>query len=261
MKRFLISFHNKAVRFYLILLLILAWQIVPSIGLADPTFLPPFTAVLADGAQLGIVKIIVYICISLKRVIIGFAAATVLALPLGFILSGGVPHIAEVLRPLFSFLQQIPPYILFPVLLLIFGPGENGIYIVIFWSVFFPVLFNTMQGVNDLDAKLVKAARTMDCSNFQVFYKVVLPATFPCLMSGIRSGLTWAFLMLIGAEGMGADSGLGWMISNAQKLGWIPRIYLGALIICIVGFALNYGLGIIERIFVDWKQVEKYDML
>jgi NitT/TauT family transport system permease protein len=186
-------------------------------------------------------------------VIIGFSVSAALALPLGFILTGGLPRVSAFLRPLFAFLQQIPPYILFPVFLLIFGPGENGIYLVIFWSVFFPILFTTMQGVREIDAKLISAARALNCNGFTVFYKVVLPATFPSLMRGVRSGLSMAFLMLIGAESMGADSGIGWMINNAQKLGWIPRIYLGALIVCIVGFALNYGLGVIERVFVDWK--------
>ncbi|MDR0936574.1 MAG: ABC transporter permease [Oscillospiraceae bacterium] len=259
MKRFLLAANNKAIRFYMIIAFILLWQFAPDLGLTNPTFVPPFTQVLADGAELGLTKILVHICISMKRVIIGFAVSAVIALPLGFILNGGLPKVSAFLRPLFAFLQQIPPYILYPVFLLVFGPGENGIYLVIFWSVFFPILFTTQQGVSEIDAKLIRASKAMNCNGARIFLKVVLPATFPSLMRGIRSGLSMAFLMLIGAESMGADSGIGWMINNAQKLGWITRIYLGALIVCVIGFALNYGLGVIEKVFVDWKPVAELE--
>jgi NitT/TauT family transport system permease protein len=259
MKKLAKAINNRLMGVYLIILFIVLWQVAPILGLTNATFVPPFSTVVADGVNLGIVKILIHICISLKRVIIGFSVSAVIALPLGFILGGGIPKIASVLRSLIAFLQQIPPYILYPVFLLIFGPGENGIYLVIFWSVFFPVLNTSIQGISEIDPALVKAARAMNCNGLQVFFNVVLPATFPSLMRAIRSGLSMAFLMLIGAESMGSDSGIGWMINNAQKLGWISRVYLGALIVCVVGFALNYALGVIERVFVDWKPVVKLE--
>jgi NitT/TauT family transport system permease protein len=114
----------------------------------------------------------------------------------------------------------------------------------------------TMQGISDIDPDLIRCARTMGAKGPSVFIKVALPAVFPNVMRGIRTGLTMGFLMLIGAESMGADSGIGWMIHNAQGLGWIPRIYLGALIVCITGFALNAGLGAAERVFTDWKAAD-----
>ncbi len=255
MKKLLLAANSRLVGTYLIIIFILVWQFSHSFGWTNPLYVTPFTAVLEDGAYIGIGKILIHISISLKRVLLGFAISTAAALPLGFILGGGIPKVAQVLKPLFLFLQQIPPYILYPVFMLIIGPGENGILLVIFWSVFWPVLNTTMQGVGDLDAKLVRCARAMSANRFVIFFKVVLPAVFPSLMRGIRSGLTMGFLMLIGAESMGADSGLGWMINNAQRMAWVPRVYLGALIVCIVGFLLNWWLGVIERTFIDWKQL------
>jgi NitT/TauT family transport system permease protein len=240
---------------YLIIAFILIWQFAPDLGWTNPTFVPPFSRVILDGADIGMVKILVHVSISLKRLLIGFAISVALALPAGFVLGGGLPKAAAFIRPLTAFLQQIPPYILYPLFLLIIGPGENGIHLVIFWSVFWPVLMTTIQGVQEMDAKLIRCARAMCAKGWTVFFKVVLPGVFPNLMRGIRSGLTMGFLMLIGSESMGADSGIGWMIHNAQQLGWIPRIYLGALIVCIVGFILNYWLGVVERAFVDWKPV------
>jgi len=255
MIKLLSHIHSKLSGTYLIIIFILVWQFSHNFGWTNPLYVPPFTTVIDDGAYIGISKILIHISISLKRVIVGFAISASIALPLGFVLGGGVPKLAKVLRPLISFLQQIPPYILYPVFMLVIGPGENGIHLVIFWSVFWPVLNTTIQGVGELDAKLIRAARTMSAKGVTVFFKIVLPAVFPNLMRGIRSGLTMGFLMLIGAESMGADSGLGWMINNAQRMAWVPRVYLGALIVCIIGFLLNWWLGVIERTFVDWKQV------
>jgi NitT/TauT family transport system permease protein len=253
MKKFLLAANGKLAGRYLIILFIIAWQLIPSLGWANPTFVPPFSMVVADGADMGIIKIAAHVCISLKRIFTGFFYAAAAALPLGFVLSGGLPKASRFLRPLISFLEQIPPYILYPVFIFLFGPGENSIQLVIFWSVFFPLLITTIAGVQALDERLLRAARAMACSGPRLFFKVVLPGALPSLMGGIRSGFTMAFLMLIGAEGMGADSGIGWLINNSQKLGWIPRVYFGALLACVVGFLLNLGTGAIERVFVDWK--------
>jgi NitT/TauT family transport system permease protein len=255
LKKLLVSINDKLIGTYLIVLFILVWQFASNFGWTNPHYVPPFTTVLADGAFIGAEKIFIHIAISLKRVVVGFTIACLAGLPLGFILGGGIPKVAEVLRPLITFLQQIPPYILYPVFMLIIGPGENGIHLVIFWSVFWPVLNTTTQGMREIDAKLIRCARSMSASGLTVFFKVVMPAVFPNLMRGIRNGLTMGFLMLIGAESMGADSGIGWMINNAQRMAWVPRVYLGALIVCIVGFLLNWWLGVIERTFVDWKPV------
>ncbi|MDR2606712.1 MAG: ABC transporter permease [Oscillospiraceae bacterium] len=254
MKKFLHAANDKLVGTYLIIAFILLWQFSHSFGWTNPLYVPPFTKVVDDAAFIGIGKILIHISISMKRVIVGFAISTAVALPLGFVLGGGVPKLADVLKPLIAFLQQIPPYILYPVFMLIIGPGENGIQLVIYWSVFFPVLNTTLQGVRDIDAALIRSAKAMSANSVTVFIKVVLPAVFPSLMRGVRTGLTMGFLMLIGAESMGADSGLGWMINNAQRMAWVPRVYLGALLVCIIGFLLNWWLGVIERTFVDWKQ-------
>jgi NitT/TauT family transport system permease protein len=245
--------NDKLMGFYLAAAFILAWQFAPALGWTNATFVPPFSDVLLDGAQVGIIKILVHICISMRRVIIGFAISAALALPLGFILGGAAPKAALAIRPLIAFLQQIPPYILYPLFLLLFGPGENGILLVIFWSVFWPLFTTTMQGISSVDPSLVRCARSMGANGIEVFFKTIIPAVFPNIMMGIRTGLTMGFLMLIGAESMGADSGVGWMMHNAQGLGWIPRIYLGALIVCVVGFLLNAGLQAAESVFTDWK--------
>lgn len=254
-KKVLIAINDKLMGFYLIFLVLIIWEIVPRTGLVSSVFVPPFSRVVQAGIDLTLANILLYISISLKRVFVGFALSSILALPVGFILAGAFPKVAGFIRPLTVFLSQIPPFILFPIFVIIIGVGEGGIYTVIFWSSFWPILFTTIAGIQGVDPLLVRCARAMNVNRFQVFYKVLLPGAFPTIMTGIRTGLTMSFFMLIGAESMGADSGLGWLIHNAQSMGFIPRIYLGAILVAGVGLALNYFLEALERNIVDWKEV------
>ncbi|MDF2925382.1 MAG: transporter permease [Paenibacillaceae bacterium] len=249
------SIHNTLAGFYLVFLLLIIWELAPRLGWASDVFVPPFSRVLKTGWELGFINIILYIAISLKRVFFGFILAGVSALPLGFILAGALPWLARFIRPLTLFLSQIPPYILFPIFVIIVGVGEGGIYTVIFWSSFWPVLFTSISGINNVDPLLVRAAKAMNANRVQIFFKIILPGAFPAIMTGIRTGLTMSFFMLIGAESMGADSGLGWLIHNAQSMGFIERIYLGALLVAVVGAVLNYVLEFLEESVVDWKEV------
>ncbi|MDR2131968.1 MAG: ABC transporter permease [Clostridiales Family XIII bacterium] len=253
--RVLSRIHHRIMGLYLFILFLILWQIAPSVGWTNPVLIPSFSTVLAEGAYIGLGNVLVHIAISMKRVFVGFIISTAVALPLGFILSGALPRIAEALNPLMHFLSQVPPFILYPVFLIIVGPGEFGIYAVILWSAFWPILFTTIDGMRGIDARLIQCARSMNAGNFAVFTKVVFPAIFPNLVLGIRSGLTMSFLMMVGAESLGAASGMGFMIRNAQQIGAVARIYLGALLVAIVGFLLNFAAVEVEKTLVTWKEI------
>ncbi|AIQ64554.1 putative aliphatic sulfonates transport permease protein SsuC [compost metagenome] len=252
--KWLLSVHRALLSFYLFFLVIIIWELAPRLGLVSDVFVPPFSRVVKTGVDLGLTNILLYISISLKRVFFGFILATILALPVGFILAGAVPKLAVFLRPLTKFLSSIPPYILFPVFVIIVGVGEGGIYTVIFWSSFWPILFTTIAGIQNVDPLLIRAAKSMNASKVTIFTKVILPGASPTLITGLRTGLTMSFFMLIGSESMGADSGMGWMIHNAQSMGFVERIYLGAIMVAGVGLALNYVLEYLENSILTWRQ-------
>ncbi|MDF2570538.1 MAG: ssuC 8 [Sporomusa sp.] len=256
MKEIITTIHNKLLGFYLYFLVLILWEIAPRLGWTSDVFLPPLSRVIQTAFDLGLANVLIYISISLKRVFTGFFLATLLALPLGFILAGGLPWLARFLRPLTIFLSSIPPFILFPIFVIIVGVGEGGIYTVIFWSSFWPILFTTIVGIQNVDTLLIRAGRAMNANKLELFYKVVLPGAMPTIISGIRTGLTMSFFMLIGAESMGADSGLGWMIHNAESMGFVERIYLGAILVAGVGFVLNYALETLESIVLYWQERE-----
>ncbi|MBW4082977.1 ABC transporter permease [Paenibacillus sp. S150] len=248
------SVHRSLLSFYLFFLVLVIWETAPRLGLVSDVFVPPFSRIVQAGVDLGLTNILLYISISLKRVFVGFFLATLLALPAGFILAGAFPKLAVFLQPLTRFLASIPPFILFPVFVIIIGIGEGGIYTVIFWSSFWPILFTTIAGIQNVDPLLIRSAQSMNAGKLRIFAKVILPGASPTLITGLRTGLTMSFFMLIGSESMGADSGMGWMIHNAQSMGFVERIYLGAIMVAGVGLVLNYVLEYLESSVLYWRQ-------
>ncbi|MDR1908856.1 MAG: ABC transporter permease [Spirochaetaceae bacterium] len=253
------ALNNRLMNIYLLVLFIILWQLAPSLGWVNPVFIPAFSTILGEAAEITPPVVLLHVGYSLRRVLTGMLFCIAAALPLGFILGGALPRVAVVLRALMNFLSQIPPYILYAVIAIVAGPGEQAITFVIVWSAFWPVLFTTIQGVSEIDPRLIRCARSMNAGNILVFRKVVLPAVFPNLMRGLRQGMTMGFLMLIGAESMGAQSGIGWLIHNAQVMGYVNRVYLGALLSALIGFLLNFVMGFIEKKLVVWKEVPEHE--
>ncbi|MDR3137224.1 MAG: ABC transporter permease [Coriobacteriales bacterium] len=256
MQRFrsLLSIINQRARAaWLIIAFFAFWQLAPSIGLANPVYLPPLSRVLEEAVTVGFGQLAHDVLISVWRIILGFFIAIVAAIPLGFVLAGAFRWVSELLAPLMTFLSQIPPFILFPVFIIILGVGETGILAVIIWSVFWPTLFSTIAGSHHIDPLYVKSARSMGADRLSIFIDVIIPSALPQIMTGMRNGLTLCFMMLIGAETMGASSGMGWEINMAQRMAVIPRIYLMALIVAVVGLLINYLFEWLEQTIVVWR--------
>ncbi|MDR2616085.1 MAG: ABC transporter permease [Oscillospiraceae bacterium] len=254
MKRFLITANKKLKGFYVLIAVLVLWQTAPRAGWVNPIYVPSITTIITQS-ELTPAMALKHIIVSLRRMVVGFSICTVIALPLAFILGGAIPALANVLRLLLQFLSQIPPYILYPVLALFAGIGEKSVVMIVFWAGLWPLLFTTIQGVQDINPRLISAARAMNANSALIFFKVIVPATFPNIMRGIRLGLNNSFLILIGAENIGGKEGLGWLIGNANKLGKINRVYFGAFLVVILGIALNFGIQKLENRVTGWKRL------
>ncbi len=251
----LYSINNKLLSIYIIIAFFVLWEIAPNIGWANPHFVPPFSAIVNEARKLTFLQLFVEASVSLKRISIGFTIAALLALPVGFILGGAFPRLENFLKSLLKFLSQIPPFILFPVFVVVFGIGEKGIYTVILWAAFWPIMFTTITGVQSVEPLLIKSARSMGADKLTIFFKIIIPGALSSILTGMRSGMTMSFMMLIGAETLGADSGLGWLIHNAQSMGFIPRIYLAAILIAVLGLGVNYIFQWLEENIIIWREV------
>lgn len=237
-----------------VLLLTLLWEIGPRLHWVDAQFLPPFSEVIMTlGHLLMEGNLLTHTLVSLWRALTGLLLAAVFAVPLGFVIGGWFPQSIPYLNPLFRIWSQVNPFSLLPVFILFFGIGEQAKLVVVAWICFWPLFYNTITGVQNLDSVLVKTAHSMGVSPYQLFSKVLLPGAMPQIFTGFRLGAELAFFMLIAAEMVGAHAGLGWMLHNAAMLNLVPRIYASGLLIVLLGVFVHQVLLTLERGLLTWQ--------
>jgi NitT/TauT family transport system permease protein len=236
-----------------LILLMAVWQFLPEWGVVDKTFVPPFSEVvsawwhlLKDGTLWYDAKA------SLVRALGGFAIAVAIGVPLGLLI-GWYRLAAEVLNPVLELFRNTAALSLLPVFILIMGIGESSKIAFVAYACVWPVLLNTISGVESVDPLLVKSARSLGLGSFRTFQKVVLPAAVPTIFTGIRLAGSFSLLVLIAAELVGANSGLGFLITYSQQNFAIPNMYAAIITISMIGIVLNQLLLLLERHFSTWK--------
>jgi NitT/TauT family transport system permease protein len=233
---------------------LLAWEVAPRLHLINRTFLPPFSEVIIRGVQFAAEgKLLPQILVSLERAAGGFALGVITAVPLGVLL-GWYRPLERILNPLLQLLRQTNPVSLFPVFIMFFGIGYLTNIAIIYWVVVWPILLGTVNGVTYVDPALVKYARSVGLSPAQMFVKVVFPSAVPSIITGMRLAATYSFLMLVISEMVGASSGLGYLIVNAQYLMSIHLLYVGVIVLALLGILSNWLLVLLERRLTSWKQ-------
>ncbi len=193
---------------------------------------------------------------SLMRVGIGFAIALVLAVPIGFLM-GWYRWAQGLLEPWIQFFRTVPPIALIPMVVIIFGIGESAKIFVIWTAAFLTIVISVYQGVKNVDTTLLKAARVLGANDFNLFWDVVIPASFPYILVGIRLGLASAWSTLVAAELIASQHGLGSMIEQAGLYYQVSVIVMGIFIIGIIGFLMDRGVLWMERRLTRWQETLK----
>lgn len=246
------SFTHKWIAIIVFLIL---WQILPPLGVVNEIFIPTPTTIALSGWEMILSgSLIVDISVSLSRVITGFLLALAVALPLGFILGGFFKNFEKALDPLLQVFGQANPFTLFPVFIVFLGIGELSKVAIIFWVTQWPILFNTVTGIKNVDPVLVKVGRATGLGKLDIFKKILLPASLPTVFTGIRMGAVFAFFMLIGAEMIGATSGLGFLIMQSQMTMNIPAMWVGIVTVAIFGVIFLNVISAIENRLTKWKE-------
>ena len=190
---------------------------------------------------------------SLYRVVVGFLAGTLLALPLG-LLMGASERIYRLFNPLIQVLRPIPPIAFIPLSILWFGLGNPPAIFLIVLGAFFPVLMNTIAGVRNVDGIYIRAARSLGVSRSTMFLRVILPAATPYILTGARVGMGTAFIVVIVAEMIAVNNGLGYRILEAREFFWSDKIIAGMLSIGLIGLAIDFGMNSLNNHLLKWHR-------
>jgi sulfonate transport system permease protein len=236
---------------------LLFWQVAATQGWINPTIFPPLDTIIAalwnsltSGAYLD------DIAISLQRSGLAYGAAILFGIPLGLFM-GQIKPVEQALDPILQFFRQTSALALYPVFILLLGLGEASKVFVIFWATLFPILLATIGGVKEVDRKLVEMAQTFGAARLTIFRRIILPAAVPAIFVGLRLSATTALLLLIAAEMIGANKGLGFQVMNAQYNFQIPQMFAAIILLALLGLAANALLVALQRRLCRWSELSR----
>ena len=188
-----------------------------------------------------------YIGDSLRRVAMGYLLAAVVGIPAGLAL-GWYPAASQVVNPLIQMMRPISPIAWIPISILLFGVGDLASVFLIFLGSFFPIVVSAMNGVRNVPSMYRRAGRNFGLSPFNLLRQVVLPAALPQMLVGLRIALGIAWLVVVAAEMIAAESGLGYLVIDARNSGKRYDLVVAAMImIGLIGLALDFMVRMAER--------------
>jgi taurine transport system permease protein len=251
---------SAAVAFFAPFAVLLAlWAVLVPYFDVNPRIFPHLSAVIQagwdsmlDGSLLN------HIWASLVRVIVGTVLALLLSIPLG-IAMGVSPFVSAFLTPLFRFFSVLAGIAWIPIATLWFGYGFGAITFVIFNAVFFIVTYNTLLGVSTIPRQVRNAAASLGAGKWSMLTEVLLPGALPNIVTGIRTGLGFAWRGLIAAEMIATNAGLGYMLFVARDFYKTEVIVLGMVVIGILWLLLDrLVLAPLERATIErWGLVQR----
>lgn len=228
-----------------VIILIIIWEIFAQIG-NSPLF-PPFSDVIKEFYNLIIVRKILFYHFSatLIRILIGFCLGSIFGLAMGVFL--GCNKLAEkTMSPIIAILYPIPALGWLPLLMLWVGINEALPIIIIFISSFFPIAYNTITGVKNIDKRYIRAAKTLGATNKQILVKIILPLAIPNIFTGLRlqSGMAWR--VVIAAEMVAISSGIGVLMLQGESLIRVDIIIVSLMMLSIM-------CVLFEKIFIYFE--------
>jgi ABC-type nitrate/sulfonate/bicarbonate transport system permease component len=190
---------------------------------------------------------------SLARMGAGYGIAIVVGITLGMVL-GLVPLAARALGPPLEFVRAVPPPVLIPVAILVFGIGNSMKVFVIVAGCIWPILLNTIDGVRGVEPTMLDMSRSYGVSRIRSWTQVLLPAALPQVFSGLRAALSIALILMVISEMVASTNGIGFQVLDAQRTFAIPAMWSGIILLGVLGYSLNGLLMLAERRILRWHR-------
>jgi sulfonate transport system permease protein len=235
------------------LLIIVYWKVASDKGiintniLASPADVREIFVKMSDNG-----KYLKNVSASLTRVFEGYLIGAALGLLIGTLI-GLYKNINRALVAVIGILRPIPPIALIPIFILWLGIGETSKITVIAIGSFWPVLLNTIQGIQEADTKLLELANVFGKSKTVIFFKIILPSAVPAIFTGLRLGISQAWTCVVTAEMIAASAGVGFMIQYARELARPDMLLLGIITIGVIGVVIDLVMIFLQKKIVYWK--------
>jgi NitT/TauT family transport system permease protein len=234
------------------ILILLLWELVVRAQLLDGRIVPApsmifdtFKTLVASGELLR------HVTVSLTRVFVGLVLGAVPGLVVGTLM-GLSPMIRAVLSPIIASLYPIPKIAIFPLVMVVFGIGELSKYVLVAIAVFFFMAINSFAGVAHVERIYWDVGRSFHVSKMRSVLTIALPGALPMIVAGLRLSLGVSLLVLVGAEFVGAKSGIGFLVWNSWQVFDVEAMYVGIVVIGAIGWAFFAVMDEFEKRLLPW---------
>ncbi|BDD88628.1 ABC transporter permease [Desulfofustis limnaeus] len=234
------------------LLFIAAWWAVSEMGWMPDWFLPsPIKVVQALYSMTISGELLHHTAMSMYRAMMGYFLAAFVGIALGLLIAWSI-YVEDFFDPIIELLRPLSTFALVPVFFLWFGIGDVSKILIIFKSCFFPIVLNTIAGIKGVDNKLVKAAQSLGANGRQIWLRVLIPAAMPMIITGLRISTAMSMMALVGVEMISSESGLGFLVIDAQRIFETDRMFAGIIVLSLIGFSLDQCARVIQNRVVSW---------
>ncbi len=235
------------------LLLLLAWQLAVSVGFFDRRFVPaPLEIAGTLGSMVVSGELLEHVTISLGRVAAGFVLGAGTGVTVGLTM-GIFRPVRAALTPIVASLFPIPKLAILPILILFFGIGELSKVLVIAIGVFFISVINTVSGVINIDRIYLDVAKNLGVSGRSFYLHVAIPGALPAIITGGKVSMGVALLLIVAAEFVGAESGIGYLIWSSWQNFSLDRMFVGLVTLAAIGYSVTMTLEFLESRVLPWK--------
>jgi ABC-type nitrate/sulfonate/bicarbonate transport system permease component len=236
------------------LVLLALWETCAHVGWVDTRFFPAPSAILRELlAMIASGELWEHVAVSVTRILIGFTLGAIPGIVIGLAM-GLSPIFHAVMQPIVHATFPIPKVAVLPLFILLLGLGEASKYAIIAVSVVYLVLINTNEGVRQINPVHFDVGRSFGASKWMMFLDVALPGALPQILTGLKTSLGVALLVIVAAEFVGAKSGIGYLIWNSWQIFAIEKMYVGLVITALLGFASAAVFNVAERVLVPWRK-------
>lgn len=235
-------------------LIILTWYIGSDCGFLNTAILPSpqmvgesFERMTADGSLWE------HIAASFSRVLRGFAIGAAVGTVLGLLI-GLYFRLNQLFAALIGILRPIPPIAMIPLFIMWLGIDEESKIALVTVGAFWPVLLNTIAGVQSTDPKLIEVAQIFGKSKLSVLKDIIIPSTIPSLFTGLRLSISTAWSCVVAAEMIAADKGVGYLIMFARQMSRPAELFVGIISIGVIGLVIDILFQLLQKKAVYWNK-------
>jgi len=237
------------------LLLLVVWEVLVRTGLLDARFFPaPSSIVGTFGNLVASGELLNHVTASIGRIIVGFVIGAIPALILGIVM-GLSPWVRAAVNPMVAATYPIPKIAILPLIMLIFGLGEMSKYVIVSIAGFYLILINTMAGVMNIEKIYLDVGKNFGASRKDTYLTIALPGSLPMIFAGVRLAWGVSLLVIVAAEFVGAKNGIGYLIWQSWQTFSVEAMYVGLIVISILGYVSSLILDELERILIPWKSL------